>query len=221
MEQESEAKKLRSSEPDLKVVLGKGESQSVEWYHSQNLACKSKYIDAMLTAPMKEKEERTISFPDIDSETWQKMLDFLDNPLAARKMSARDAMELAPWYDKYEFGLGRELCEEVMSEFLSTQSLNKEVQKHSLDIEFVIDLVKVPMIPTWELHSSAAWFLSSTKWTPVGLLHLIISCSRKSAWQSWHLYSFMHATMPKSSGSVQDIPSSPGISSPGIRALSH
>ncbi|KAL7534875.1 hypothetical protein ACHAWF_005008 [Thalassiosira exigua] len=137
------AKKLRCSEADLKVVLGSGDDETVQWHHSIYLACKSKYIDAMLAAPMREKEERTITFPDIDLETWQKMLKFLDSPLAARKMSAPDALELAVWYDKYEFGQGRELCEEVISEFLTEGTLTKLERDYSLDIDFIIDLVKV------------------------------------------------------------------------------
>eukprot|EP00579_Thalassiosira_antarctica_P032205 CAMPEP_0202003768 /NCGR_PEP_ID=MMETSP0905-20130828/9271_1 /ASSEMBLY_ACC=CAM_ASM_000554 /TAXON_ID=420261 /ORGANISM="Thalassiosira antarctica, Strain CCMP982" /LENGTH=125 /DNA_ID=CAMNT_0048560981 /DNA_START=9 /DNA_END=383 /DNA_ORIENTATION=- len=100
---EREAKKLRSSEPDLKVVLGSGDAESIQWHHSQTLASKSKYIDAMLSTPMKEKDEYIISFPDIDPETWQKMMKYIENLVAARQMNARDALDVALFYDKYEF----------------------------------------------------------------------------------------------------------------------
>ena len=61
MDGEREAKKLRSCDPDLKVVLGCDAetiscAATIEWHHSQNLASKSKYIDAMLSTPMKEKD---------------------------------------------------------------------------------------------------------------------------------------------------------------------
>lgn len=84
-EGEPDPKRIRSSEPDLKVVIGsednagagdgKGQngdgddaeeqlaSMVTKWYHSQTLATKSKYIDALLAAPMKESERRTITFP--------------------------------------------------------------------------------------------------------------------------------------------------------------
>ena len=36
-------KRLRSSEPDLKVVVGSDGDEEVQWHHSQTLASKSKY----------------------------------------------------------------------------------------------------------------------------------------------------------------------------------
>ena len=81
-EGEREAKKLRSSEPDLKVILGSSDgddAESIQWHYSQELSSKSKYIDAMLSTPMKEADELTISFPDITPDTWQKMMNFLDS----------------------------------------------------------------------------------------------------------------------------------------------
>ena len=88
-EGEPESKKLRSSEPDLKVIIGSDEAEKAaegadadgkasanddgaekkqpavvtKWYHSPSLASKSKYVDALLAAPMKESESRTITFP--------------------------------------------------------------------------------------------------------------------------------------------------------------
>ena len=75
---EREAKRLRSSEPDLKVILGTGDNESVLLYHSQTLASKSKYVDTMLSVPMKERDEYVISFPDISAETWEQMMKFID-----------------------------------------------------------------------------------------------------------------------------------------------
>ena len=48
----------------------------------------------MLAAPMKERDERTITFPDISLDAWTKMLSFLDDPLATRRMKASDALEV-------------------------------------------------------------------------------------------------------------------------------
>ena len=41
---EREEKRLRSCEPDLKVILGSGDDETIQWYHSYALASKSKYI---------------------------------------------------------------------------------------------------------------------------------------------------------------------------------
>lgn len=140
----SAAKKLRSSEPDLKVILGSGENEeSVLWYHSQTLAAKSKYIDTMLSVPMKERDEYAISFPDINTETWEQMMKFIDDPVAARKMDERDALSLVEFYDKYEFGGGRNLCSHIISDYFVPSSIRKLEKKHKLDLDLVIDLLIV------------------------------------------------------------------------------
>ena len=83
---ERERKRLRSStaEPDLKVVVGAGDDTVTKWYYSQTLASKSKYIDTVLSTPMSESQTKTISFPDIQPNIWDKMMLFLDSPLAVR-----------------------------------------------------------------------------------------------------------------------------------------
>ena len=121
---ERDAKRLRSSEPDLKVILGSGDEETVQWYHSQTLASKSKYIDTMLAVPMREREDRVISFPDIEPDVWEKMIKFLDNPIAARCMNAKDAVEVAVFYDKYEFVDGRELCSLIMMDYMRDRSIH-------------------------------------------------------------------------------------------------
>ena len=97
---ERDAKRLRSSEPDLKVILGSSDDETVQWYHAPTLASKSNYIDTMLAVPMRERDDYVISFPDIEPDVWAKMMKFLDSPIAAREMSAKDVVEVAPLYDK-------------------------------------------------------------------------------------------------------------------------
>ena len=116
---EPETKKLRSCEDDLKVVLGDGASgeDNVRWYNSAILASKSAYIDAMLATPMKESQERQITFPDITPSLWDKMLTFVNDPKVARKMTMSDALDVLQMYDKYQFQDGKDLCEDVMEEY--------------------------------------------------------------------------------------------------------
>ena len=90
---------------------------------------------------MKEREEGTISFPDITRDTWQKMMKFLDCPAAARKMTARDTLDVAVFYDKYEFGEGRELCDLVMVDyFKTTHAMEKS---YTLDLDLIVELLCV------------------------------------------------------------------------------
>ena len=138
MTDQSEAKRLRSSEPDLQIILGSDDDVVTKWCHSPTLASKSKYIDAMLAAPMQESENRTITFPDISFEIWGKMIKFLDDPVAVREMTAEDALAVAVFYDKYEFDQGRRLCEYVMLDYFG--SLAEMEKNHTLDLELVIDL---------------------------------------------------------------------------------
>jgi len=88
-----------------------------KWYHSPSLAAKSKYIDALLAAPMKESESRTITFPDISPETWELMIKFVDDPVASRSMKAEDVPKVAKYYDKYEFTGGTSLCDIILTEY--------------------------------------------------------------------------------------------------------
>ena len=138
--EQPETKKLRSCEPDLKVVIGTGaDSTATRWHHSATLATKSKYVDAMLATPMKEQEDRTLSFPEMEPQTWDDMMRFLDNPLAARHMTVEEAIKVAKYYDKYEFADGLTLCDHVLTDFLSglEQKEKTEVPNLSLIIDSV------------------------------------------------------------------------------------
>jgi hypothetical protein len=113
-----ERKKLRSSDPDLKISVGTNDEAVDYWYHSSVMATNSNYIDAMLATPMKESKTYEISFPDIAPSTWESMMKFLEGPIAAvRLMTIDDVMEVAPAYDQYDFHLGRELCDQVLKEY--------------------------------------------------------------------------------------------------------
>ena len=143
-----ERKKIKSSEPDLKITVGGNhtttdggdvESQNkhaVEyWYHSIIMANHSNYIDAMLATPMKESKTYEITFPDIAPNTWDSMLKFLEGPVAVRLMTAKDVMEVAPVYDQYDFPQGRELCGHVLKEYF------EDKEKIVSDLDAFIDAI--------------------------------------------------------------------------------
>lgn len=57
----------------------------------------------MLSTPMKEAETSTITFPDKSPELWDQAMDYLDSPVAARRMEVSDVLKVAKFYDKYEY----------------------------------------------------------------------------------------------------------------------
>jgi hypothetical protein len=112
------AKKLKCAAPDLQVEVG--EEKKVFEYHSLFLAYQSPYIDTMLAAPMKESETKRISFPEITPETWEKMMEYLED--GGRDMTFEDAEKVAPFYDKYQFEQGRSIVDKILEKEVSDAS---------------------------------------------------------------------------------------------------
>jgi hypothetical protein len=131
---EPERKKLRLSDPDLKISVG-GNGEAVDyWCHSSVLATHSNYIDTMLATPMQESKTFELSFPDIAPSTWEAMMKFLEAPMA-RLMTIEDAMEVALEYDKYDFRKGRQLCDQVLTEYF------EDKKKILADLNCFVDAV--------------------------------------------------------------------------------
>jgi hypothetical protein len=132
-----ERKKLKSCEPDLKITVGgavDGSDAVDYWYHASVMAIHSNYIDTMLASGMKESNTYEVSFPDIPPATWDSMMKFLDKPLAIHLMKVEDVMEVAPWYDKYDFPEGRELSGHILKKYFEVM-LNTEIPGDDLDAE--------------------------------------------------------------------------------------
>ena len=52
---------------------------------------------------MREKETMQISFPDIEPDTWEKIMVFLEPTSSIANLPKfKDLLELIPFYDKYE-----------------------------------------------------------------------------------------------------------------------
>mmetsp|Transcript_21872 Transcript_21872/g.62733 ORF Transcript_21872/g.62733 Transcript_21872/m.62733 type:complete len:372 (+) Transcript_21872:140-1255(+) len=186
-EAETESKRIRSSEPDLKVIIGSasdvggercGEKNDAEhngvvtkWYHSQTLATKSKYIDALLAAPMKESESRTITFPDIAPETWELMVKFIDDPIACRSMKAEDVVKVAKFYDKYDFGGGRNLCDLILFDYFKSVRKDESVMVVP-DVDFIVASVvladEANLGKAFEEGMKFIWEIMNCMYVPVG-----------------------------------------------------
>ena len=133
--EESQPKKLKFSDPDLKVTVGDDDDERREhWHHAVVMAKHSNYIDTMLSTPMKESKNLEISFPDIAPETWTMMISFLEDPLAACDMTVADAMQVTKFYEKYDFPKGRQLCDRVLERYI-------EKNENSPDLDILIDVI--------------------------------------------------------------------------------
>jgi hypothetical protein len=129
-------KRLRSSEPDLKISVGTNDETVEYWYHSSVMATHSNYIDTMLATPMQESKTLELSFPDLAPATWDSMMKFLEGPVEGRLMKAQDVMDVAHAYDQYDFPKGRELCGHVLTEYFKTMNTRTDI-----NLEFLIDAV--------------------------------------------------------------------------------
>jgi len=112
-------KSLKSAEPDLEVVVGRGDSMRTYHHHSVLLASYSDYIDAMLATPMREKETRRITFPDVAPADWEKVLLMhqLDGRRDLRSFLNRDeAPVLLPLLDKYQFNHVLGACDALLAD---------------------------------------------------------------------------------------------------------
>lgn len=118
-------KKLRSTETDLRVIVGQDDDLKEFHYVGAVLAWQSMYVDTLLATPMKETQEGVIRFPDLQPETWEAMMRFLE-PVEGRQMTHEDALRLAVPYDKYDFHGGRACCDLVLKERF--QNVTKDIE---------------------------------------------------------------------------------------------
>ena len=75
----AERSRLRSSEPDLKVIVGTDEIE-VFWHYKAILAHESDYVDTFLSTQVGAHRERTVNFPDVTPSQWKLMMKFLRQP---------------------------------------------------------------------------------------------------------------------------------------------
>ena len=135
-------KRLRCTEPDLTVILqwmdDVDEPQTKECkMYTSSLAKQSKFVDACLSVNMKEKATREITFHDVTPQLFEKALQFIEDPLAARSMEPKDALQVAEFYDKFALSSGIALCDEVLDKFLSELRCDGHVE----DLDLLVDSI--------------------------------------------------------------------------------
>ena len=92
---------------------------------------------------MQEADTRTITFPDISPELWDQAMDYLDSPVAARRMKVSDVLKVAKFYDKYEFIEGTKLCDDVLLDYFRSSIDQRQQSSLSLDVDLFIQSVVV------------------------------------------------------------------------------
>ena len=78
------------------------------------MAMYSGYIDNALAMPMREQPTMTLTFPEINPNDWDKMMSYL-LPGAPAPRSVDDVRVVLPFYDKYDFDSGLEICDRVLA----------------------------------------------------------------------------------------------------------
>ena len=123
---------LQSAEPDLTIVVGSDDDKQVYHYHSVIMAQHSKVIDTMLKNPMMESNTMTISFPEIDPEYWEKMMDFIEDPVKTltKPTNIDHASYFAETFNKYEFVLGLELCDKILVDEVEAMPVDENKSDH-------------------------------------------------------------------------------------------
>ena len=107
------AERLRSSDPDLKIVVGSGEHKKTYEYYSQIMAMHSSYIDNVLATPMRDQETRTLNLSEISADNWEKMMSYIQAG-AKPPTSVDEVSAVLPWYRKYLFHTGLEICDSML-----------------------------------------------------------------------------------------------------------
>jgi hypothetical protein len=115
-EDERTPKRLRSSEPDLTLIVGEE-----EFYHYSSILCNScPYFDNMLSSSMREATEKRVTWSDKSPKEWLQVYKFLDpsgnndphQPLAAM-ITTRNALMLAPWFQYLGLDSLVQACDKV------------------------------------------------------------------------------------------------------------
>ncbi len=157
---------LQSYEPDLEVIVGMEGNSKIYKYHGAILAHQSAYVDALLSTPMVEQETRSLSFPDVTPDEWERWLYHLE-PRGAHEVLAphgdsilsEDMYAALAFYEKYQFVSGLELCDYKISSLIKLTLKSK----HSYDFyryggfyEDVVKLAKVLRADEYDLPLTKA-----------------------------------------------------------------
>ena len=129
-------KKIRFADPDFQVTcklsVEHGEEDDDEdddddapmikektfQCHSLVMALLSKHFDVLLSTGMKESIEKKVTLQGVDPDTFERALSLLEYPAKAVEATPYDLMEVAPFYNEFEFTSGLDLVEKGLGKYL-------------------------------------------------------------------------------------------------------
>jgi len=138
-------KKLRYSQPDVKVILvytnddqekaddsdnnknkdtaasdactsEESKKEKEYWMYSLELCRWSKFVDNCLSSNMQEASTKEIKFHNVTPEIFDLAIRLQNDHNAIRSATAEEAIKVVEFYDKYEFTAGLEFCDRVIVE---------------------------------------------------------------------------------------------------------
>ena len=137
--------RLKSSAPDLKIVILYGDYVCTRWYYSRVMAMHSNYIDTMLATRMREGKTLELTLTDFPDDrpvcVWDIMVDFVTDPSKACDMTLQHALMVAETYNQYDFLQGRCLCDKVVLKYM--ESLKQQERDETLDIGVLVDALSI------------------------------------------------------------------------------
>ena len=132
-------KRVRTSDPDLKIVCKGGdqdEEKRVFECHSLVMATHSGYFDALLSTDMKESAEKKVIFDDVSPKVFERAMQLLEDPLATIQSTPEKAIQVASFYNRFDFTGGMKLVTSILGKFLDqwTEATTKVPLRQEKDL---------------------------------------------------------------------------------------
>ena len=116
-------KRLKYSEPDLQITC-KGKDGSEKTFHRYGavMAWNSKYFDTLLASEMQESITKKVTLEDVSPETFELAMELIDDMGRASKATVTDFVEVASFYNRFDFENGLKRCISALVEFMKLRT---------------------------------------------------------------------------------------------------
>ena len=126
-------KAVRRAAPDLTVIVGEGVDQRSFQFHSLMLETRSSFFESLVSSGMQESLDRKVTLSDVDPDTFEAAMKYLDDPAAASEMTPIQAVQVGPFYHKYGFETGLKLFESVFGRYI--KAINDRIDRRLAILE--------------------------------------------------------------------------------------
>lgn len=163
-------KRLRSSDPDVCVVVG-GEKF---YYYGSILSYSSEYFDAALTSFFQEGTTRTFNFPDKSAEEWKLVYRFLEPTTGAAvpEITEDNLSVFVPWFSLLGMAEWINRCDRIIKKVMISKhasinqhdASNNYIASSSIGQSLVADVINMLELCTqYDLKASIAEGISALK----------------------------------------------------------